>query len=62
MSLTPAWSTELVPGQAPKLQRNPVLKTNRQRLILAHRRKLLLLFVSGSGDNDIITTSTLLTG
>ena len=26
MSLRPAWSTEQVPGQAPKLQRNSVLK------------------------------------
>ena len=24
VSSRPAWSTELVPGQAPKLQRNPV--------------------------------------
>ena len=27
MSLRPAWSTEGVPGQAPKLQGNPVSKT-----------------------------------
>ena len=30
MSLRPAWSTELVPGQAPKLQRNLVSKNHKE--------------------------------
>ena len=31
LSLRPDWSTEQVPGQAPKLQRNPVLKNKQNK-------------------------------
>ena len=37
--LRPAWSTERVPGQVPKLQRNPVSKrqTNKKNSSLGHQ-------------------------
>ncbi len=34
MSSRPAWSTELVPGQAPKPQRNPVSKNQKKKIII----------------------------